>query len=366
MTDQEAAPAYMIFILVFCFFITGLLGFIFCHVLKDRGYRCRTGEPEDEESKNTYGTENYDDDDNEDTVERILKCIIENEANMEAFSEMLGNQTPPAHHNLRFLRKESVWSIPSHHHTIHMGDLNFCHHCGRGHAKKTQCRTNMIRTRRAGEQTVLSVGRFRVTHMEKKSPPDSANVTISESRDHPDLLVPLDGKSGLRDAPIPNKESYNIRNMFKNTEAANPSGPQPSKPKRRDSLPVVRRGSGAVGRRDDDRRDSVTVGRDGIDVGGEGETVGRGGKAMVREDKTAGEGSNAVGRVSDAVGQNGDTIGRHGDAVERDGDTVGRDDDAVGQDSDVVTIKDSQTKTGTDPAPDNSLNSDQSPENNPQ
>uniref|UniRef100_A0A3B1J0B5 RELT like 2 n=1 Tax=Astyanax mexicanus TaxID=7994 RepID=A0A3B1J0B5_ASTMX len=337
MTDQEAAPAYMIFILVFCFFITGLLGFIFCHVLKDRGYRCRTGEPEDEEN----------DDDNEDTVERILKCIIENEG--KVYCKI------PLRSQTSFI---SVWSIPSHHHTIHMGDLNFCHHCGRGHAKKTQCRTNMIRTRRAGEQTVLSVGRFRVTHMEKKSPPDSANVTISESRDHPDLLVPLDGKSGLRDAPIPNKESYNIRNMFKNTEAANPSGPQPSKPKRRDSLPVVRRGSGAVGRRDDDRRDSVTVGRDGIDVGGEGETVGRGGKAMVREDKTAGEGSNAVGRVSDAVGQNGDTIGRHGDAVERDGDTVGRDDDAVGQDSDDVTIK--------DPAPDNSLNSDQSPENNPQ
>ena len=55
MTDLEAStvgeppPPYMIFLLVFFFFITGLLGFLVCHLLKKKGYRCRTGEEEDDE-----------------------------------------------------------------------------------------------------------------------------------------------------------------------------------------------------------------------------------------------------------------------------------------------------------------------------
>lgn len=57
MTDLEAStvgeppPPYMIFLLVFFFFITGLLGFLVCHLLKKKGYRCRTGEEEDEDEE---------------------------------------------------------------------------------------------------------------------------------------------------------------------------------------------------------------------------------------------------------------------------------------------------------------------------
>lgn len=33
---------YMLFLLVLVFFIMGLGGFLICHILKKKGYRCRT------------------------------------------------------------------------------------------------------------------------------------------------------------------------------------------------------------------------------------------------------------------------------------------------------------------------------------
>lgn len=41
---------YMLFLLVLVFFLMGLVGFMICHVLKKKGYRCRTSrgsEPDD-------------------------------------------------------------------------------------------------------------------------------------------------------------------------------------------------------------------------------------------------------------------------------------------------------------------------------
>lgn len=57
MTELEASgvgehpPPYMIFVVVFLFFITGLFGFLICHLLKKKGYRCRTGDMDDEEEE---------------------------------------------------------------------------------------------------------------------------------------------------------------------------------------------------------------------------------------------------------------------------------------------------------------------------
>lgn len=57
MTDLEALgvgdapPPYMIFLVVFFFFLTGLLGFLICHLLKKKGYRCRTGDMDDEDEE---------------------------------------------------------------------------------------------------------------------------------------------------------------------------------------------------------------------------------------------------------------------------------------------------------------------------
>lgn len=40
--DREQPPPYIIFVVVSLFFLTGLLGFLICHLLKKKGYRCRT------------------------------------------------------------------------------------------------------------------------------------------------------------------------------------------------------------------------------------------------------------------------------------------------------------------------------------
>lgn len=63
MTELEASgkvehpPPYIIFVVVFLFFLTGLLGFLICHLLKKKGYRCRAGDMnyEEEEEENKLG-----------------------------------------------------------------------------------------------------------------------------------------------------------------------------------------------------------------------------------------------------------------------------------------------------------------------
>ncbi|XP_028314563.1 uncharacterized protein LOC114470542 isoform X2 [Gouania willdenowi] len=54
---RQAPPSYMIFLVVFLFFITGLLGFLICHLLKKKGYRCRTDMDEEEEEELGGNTE---------------------------------------------------------------------------------------------------------------------------------------------------------------------------------------------------------------------------------------------------------------------------------------------------------------------
>ncbi|KAG5851799.1 hypothetical protein ANANG_G00055620 [Anguilla anguilla] len=197
MTDLDATsggephPQYMIFLLVFFFFLTGLLGFLICHMLKKKGYRCRTGDLEEEEECKDKLAPDDGPEENQDTVEQILKCIIENEANMEAFKEMLGNQNP-CEHNVasRLPRKESLGGCP---------------------------RTTTPKVR-PGEQTVFSVGRFRVTHMEKKnSLQGSPNLPAKESVDHSDNTEPLDDQED----PAKSQEGYNLRNMFKQVSPTN-------------------------------------------------------------------------------------------------------------------------------------------------
>uniref|UniRef100_A0A8C5PLC7 RELT like 2 n=1 Tax=Leptobrachium leishanense TaxID=445787 RepID=A0A8C5PLC7_9ANUR len=179
---------YMLFLLVFVFFGTGLIGFLICHVLKKKGYRCRTSpEDLDTEIKEALSVdlENEDEISNEDTVERIVKCIIQNEANAEALKEMLGEneQEAPSIPNL-CPHRESQDAGPSHHHTVHLGsNLAPCIHCTR---KKRSLLHRMGRSKDSrgkihpGEVTVFSVGRFRVTHIGKKS-------SIQGSQDDPNI-----------------------------------------------------------------------------------------------------------------------------------------------------------------------------------
>ncbi|XP_040904627.1 RELT-like protein 2 isoform X2 [Toxotes jaculatrix] len=247
MTEFEASgvgehpPPYMIFLVVFLFFLTGLLGFLICHLLKKKGYRCRTGDLDDEEEEKVGGDADDEDEENQDTVEQILKCIIENEANMEAFNEMLGNHNLCVRHDAR-LRKESIGGVPPHHHTVHSGtEHNSCHLCAQVRSKKGRRHSRTPRPRqRPGEQTVFSVGRFRVTHTDKKlhggpNPLVSSGDQLDQSQDSEER------KEG----------GYNLRSMFKDAHPSSEStnGVAPNVGKRKKSVTIfgLRRGSDPVG-----------------------------------------------------------------------------------------------------------------------
>ncbi|XP_017278634.1 RELT-like protein 2 [Kryptolebias marmoratus] len=238
----ESPPPYMIFLVVFLFFLTGLLGFLICHLLKKKGYRCRTGDLEDEEEEEKL-EENEDDenDENQDTVEQILKCIIENEANMEAFNEMLGNHNVCVRHDPR-LRKESIGGVPPHLHTVHSGtDHNSCLLCTQVRSKKgrRQSRTPRFK-QRPGEQTVFSVGRFRVTHTDKKLPGGPNPLAVSG--DQLDLS---------QDSEDRKEGGYNLKSMFKEvrppSEGANGVAANLGKPKKNVTIFGLRRGSDPLG-----------------------------------------------------------------------------------------------------------------------
>lgn len=55
--EREQPPPYIIFVVVVLFFLTGLLGFLICHLLKKKGYRCRTvADLDNEEDSEKLGT----------------------------------------------------------------------------------------------------------------------------------------------------------------------------------------------------------------------------------------------------------------------------------------------------------------------
>ncbi|XP_016424840.1 RELT-like protein 2 isoform X2 [Sinocyclocheilus rhinocerous] len=228
MTDQETLdvgdppPAYMIFLLVFLFFITGLLGFLICHCLKKKGYRCELEEDEENREDKLGAEQDDESEDSQDTVEQILKCIIENEANMEAFKEMLVGQNVCEHLDPRLRHKDSVGGLPLHHHTVHLGgEISSCVHCMQSHVLKTRRRSRVSRSRaRLGEQTVFSVGRFRVTHMEKRnSLQGSMNLPTPKPGNTSNDTTISDSRTGNKDTSKKPQEEYNIRNMFKEAGA---------------------------------------------------------------------------------------------------------------------------------------------------
>ncbi|XP_038555910.1 RELT-like protein 2 isoform X1 [Micropterus salmoides] len=239
----EHPPPYMIFVVVFLFFLTGLFGFLICHLLKKKGYRCRTGDMDDEEEEEEKlgGNKDEEDEENQDTVEQILKCIIENEANMEAFNEMLGNHNVCLRHDPR-LRKESIGGVPPHHHTVHSGtDHNSCHLCAQVRSKKGRRQSRTPRSKqRPGEQTVFSVGRFRVTHTDKKLH-GSPHLFVSSGDQLDQSQDSEERKEGV----------YNLRSMFKDVRPPSESsnGVASSVGKRRKSVSIfgLRRGSDPVG-----------------------------------------------------------------------------------------------------------------------
>ncbi|NWT13451.1 RELL2 protein, partial [Vireo altiloquus] len=162
--DGEADPQQsiiVVFLLVLIFFIMGLVGFLICHVLKKKGYRCRTFrddlDPDDKDE-----VEELEDEKNDDTVEKIVRCIIQNEANVEALKEMLGETEGEV--PVPVPVPSSQDGGPPHHHTVHLGSTQApCIHCSKRkrHPLQRQGRSKEGRSRmHPGETTVFSVGRY--------------------------------------------------------------------------------------------------------------------------------------------------------------------------------------------------------------
>ncbi|XP_029282917.1 flocculation protein FLO11-like [Cottoperca gobio] len=149
---------------------------------------------------------------------------------MEAFNEMFGNHNVCVRHDPR-LRKESIGGVPPHHHTVHSGtDHNSCHLCAQVRSKKGRRQSRTTRSKqRPGEQTVFSVGRFRVTHTDKKLHGDP--IPLVSSGDQLDQS---------QDSEERKEGGYNLRSMFKDVRppSEGSNGVAPNVGKRRKSVTI--------------------------------------------------------------------------------------------------------------------------------
>uniref|UniRef100_A0A8C6TQ78 Uncharacterized protein n=1 Tax=Neogobius melanostomus TaxID=47308 RepID=A0A8C6TQ78_9GOBI len=143
-------------------------------------------------------------------------------------------------------------------HTVHSGsDLhNTCHLCAQSQSKRGRRPSRTPRLRqKPGEQTVFSVGRFRVTHTGKKSADGSGRV--------PDVLVSSgDHMDRSQDSEERQDGGYNLQNMFKDvrppSESTNNGAPNTGKRRRSLTMFGLRRSSDPIGVK------VVSSGREGV------------------------------------------------------------------------------------------------------
>ncbi|XP_034532936.1 RELT-like protein 1 isoform X2 [Notolabrus celidotus] len=204
-------PDYIAFVLVPVFFLLGLLGVVICHVLKRKGYRCTTeaqdGEEEEcveEEEKDLELGGDFNDtiSDNNDTVGQIVRYIMKNEANSDALKAMInensidsdgppltptspGTPTPPMTPLSPGAPPWAAKHTCNHLHTIGgpAGQKNICTRCSQKKwplMRRSSARKVEHRRSHHGEVTVLAVGRFRVTKIDKPAR-ERRTLLISDS-----------------------------------------------------------------------------------------------------------------------------------------------------------------------------------------
>ncbi|XP_044538303.1 RELT-like protein 1 [Gracilinanus agilis] len=182
-------PEYVAIGLVPVFFIMGLLGVFICHLLKKKGYRCTTeAEQEVEEEKAEKIELNDSINENSDTVGQIVHYIMKNEANADILKAMVAENSvcdpespltpstpgsPPVSPGPLSPGGTPGKHMCGHHlHTVGGAvERDVCQRCRhkRWHFIKPSNKAKEGRSRRQGEVTVLSVGRFRVTKVEHKA-----------------------------------------------------------------------------------------------------------------------------------------------------------------------------------------------------
>ncbi|XP_007887282.1 RELT-like protein 1 isoform X2 [Callorhinchus milii] len=231
-TKEEGHPEYVAYVLLPVFFLTGLTGVLICHLLKKKGYRCTTDSEFECEEKIAEEQMDYHDG-NTDTVGQMVHCIMKNPANAEALQAMMTNHHPgdpespsspngppsptspisiesPSSPTSPTFQQGSQSKHSCHGHHLHtvggVVEKNACSRCS--HQKRRMSRKNSARESRKsrmGEVTVLAVGRFRVTHVDRKSslkehkgliltPIDSANEGENSDNQVPSSPTKLDDK----------------------------------------------------------------------------------------------------------------------------------------------------------------------------
>nr|XP_020141905.1 RELT-like protein 1 isoform X5 [Microcebus murinus] len=190
-TDSPGSghPEYIAYALVPVFFITGLFGVLVCHLLKKKGYRCTTEAEQDAGGEKADKIELNDSiNENSDTVGQIVHYIMKNEANADVLKAMVADNSvydpespvtpstpgsPPVSPGPLSPGGTPGKHVCGHHlHTVGgVVERDVCHRCRhkRWHFIKPTTKSREGRSRRQGEVTVLSVGRFRVTKVEHKS-----------------------------------------------------------------------------------------------------------------------------------------------------------------------------------------------------
>ncbi|XP_006895474.1 PREDICTED: RELT-like protein 1 [Elephantulus edwardii] len=196
---ENGHAKYIAYALVPVFFIMGLLGVLICHLLKKKGYRCTTEAEEEVEEEKVEKIELNDSiNENSDTVGQIVHYIMKNEANADVLKAMVADNSiadpespvtpstpgsPPVSPGPLSPGGTPGKHICGHHlHTVGGAvERDVCNRCRhkRWHFIKPANKSKEGRSRRQGEVTVLSVGRFRVTKVEHKSNPKERRSLLS-------------------------------------------------------------------------------------------------------------------------------------------------------------------------------------------
>ncbi|MEQ2169001.1 hypothetical protein GOODEAATRI_020458 [Goodea atripinnis] len=234
MTELEASgageppPSYMIFLVVFLFFLTGLLGFLICHLLKKKGYHCRTRELEDEEDKLGEDVDGY----VRSPLVVFLHIFIQStqaptttpasSAPRFERKRVVDKAESPASNNdlesrLFFLLGGSTAEFSNYHQVQHMESCNI-EHCS----------------------LFYHLLRFRVTHSDKKLQGGPNSLAVSGDQ--------LDQS---QDSEERKEDGYNLKNMFKEVQPPSDggNGVAANMGKRKKSITIfgLRRGSDPLG-----------------------------------------------------------------------------------------------------------------------
>ncbi|XP_015266615.1 PREDICTED: RELT-like protein 2 [Gekko japonicus] len=195
----------MPYLMVLVFFAMGLLGFLICHILKKKGYRCRTFHDElDLEHKESLTpldgkATRWAPDKMCLPTDQWAECLVAQRsprpsphptALRSAPSGRLAisgpSQSLPRRADL-CPHRNSQDGGPPHHHTVHLGSTQApCMHCSKKkrHPLHRQSRSKEGKSKmHPGETTVFSVGRFHVTHIGKKpASHDSKEDSLPDSK----------------------------------------------------------------------------------------------------------------------------------------------------------------------------------------